>query len=383
MGAAENLPHAIPQGAIQALLRTISLPEATSIISAKVTAQYHSIYFIALPPTTRTHNHSDLVLRVSGRHLPTIKTSNELGVMSWVARNTTIPIPDLVASDSSEKNPIGHEYTLMSRIKGATLSDIYESLDDDQVDRLMDQLVGFLLQLHSHPWSGIGGLALDDREEAVLARVVDETFWQVPDIEKYWHGGETTDSLNIAGPYATYVDFIAAQVRQYIHLIKIHDALEFMRDSLPRLEAFVDALPNRADELNKVSLRLTHKDLHLANILYDVDSGSITAILDWEFSGVVPFTNWNPRRSFLWNGRDDERSLSEKQRLGDIFARRCAALEVSLLDDASFASPLQEGMQMVADFLRAITEVSPRGQRQDLVLDWKTTVLDKIGLFGV
>lgn len=54
-----------------------------------------------------------------------------------------------------------------------------------------------------------------------------------------------------------------------------------------------------------------------------------------------------------------------------------------LLDDAAFASPLQEAMQNVADFVRAIVEVSPRDQRRDLVASWRATALENMARFGI
>jgi aminoglycoside phosphotransferase (APT) family kinase protein len=81
-------------------------------------------------------------------------------------------------------------------------------------------------------------------------------------------------------------------------------------------------LPEHAEKLNDVKLRLAHNDLHFGNISYDFESDRVTAILDWEFSGVVPFTLWNPRRSFLWNASDDESSRAEKQRLFTLFEER-------------------------------------------------------------
>jgi hypothetical protein len=53
-----------------------------------------------------------------------------------------------------------------------------------------------------------------------------------------------------------------------------------------------------------------------------------------------------------------------------------------MLEDARFTSSLQESMQKVADFLRAITEVTPRGQRADFVNGWKKIVLRNIKKFG-
>lgn len=187
---ADHLPKPISENAINALLVATGLPKATRIVSPRVTAQYHSIYMISLPPNDKS-GHTDLVLRISGHHLWQIKTENEVGVMSWIFKNTTIPIPDVVAYDVSVDNPIAHEYTLLSRIEGATLSEIYWSLDDQQISQIIDQLIDFLAQLNAHEWDAIGGLSINGEGEVVVGQVLEETFWQVPDIEKLWPEGET------------------------------------------------------------------------------------------------------------------------------------------------------------------------------------------------
>lgn len=121
--------------------------------------------------------------------------------MMWLAENTTIPMPDVIAYDASEKNAIEHEYTLLSRVPGIPLSDIYGSLGAETMVQILDQLIDFLLQLHAHVWDGIGGLVLASKGGVILGPVVDETFWQVPDIKKFWPDSETVASLNIEGPY--------------------------------------------------------------------------------------------------------------------------------------------------------------------------------------
>lgn len=304
---ADHLPLAISKDAINELLQTTGLPRATAIANPKVTAQYHSIYFVTLPPTEKSHGYSELVLRVSGRHLPAIKTINEVGVMTWLSKNTAIPLPEVIAYDASVDNPIGHEYTLLSRVQGVTLSDIYDSLSDGQIAQILDQLIDFLCQLQAHPWEGIGGLVLDEQGEAKLGPVVDETFWQVSDVEALWPEGETVATLNIGGPYPTYVDYISAQVLKNIRLIQTHDKLTFMRDVVPRLESFEAALYTHADELNRVKLGLAHKDLHFANIVFDVSSGRITGILDWEFSGVMPLPSGTQDARFSGTGSMTQR----------------------------------------------------------------------------
>ncbi|KAG9496504.1 hypothetical protein J7337_011280 [Fusarium musae] len=379
---AAHLPPPLPEHAIQTLLQALRLPHATSISNPQMTAQYHSVYFLTLLPTELSRGHSELVLRVAGNHLPEIKTANEIGIMTWLSRNTSIPLPEVIAYDATNQNPIAHEYTLLSRIPGVTLSDIYGSLSDKRQNDIIDQLIDFLMQLQAHPWDGIGGLTVDDQGELKLGPVVDETFWQVPDIQALWPEGETVTTLNIGGPYKTYVDYMIAHVTNYIRLIETHEKLAFMRDISPRLEAFVAALPRHANELNNIKLRLAHKDLHFANTMFDPSSGKITGILDWEFAGVVPYPQWNPRSSFLWNGIDTSESLKEKYRLLEVFKQRCKEKGCTLFEEAAYTSPMQESMQLAVDFLRAIVEVSPRGQRQELVQRWKNTVLDNIAKFG-
>ncbi|KAI1008374.1 hypothetical protein LB504_002029 [Fusarium proliferatum] len=357
---ADHLP--LPENAINALLEALRLPQATSISNPKTTAQYHSVYFLTLPPTELSRGYSELVLRVGGKHIPKIKTMNEIGVMTWVSKNTTIPLPEVIAYDASTRNPIAHEYTLLSRIPGVTLSDIYGSLSDKQQSDILDQLMDFLTQLQAHEFDGLGGLIVDDQGAVQIGPVVDETFWQVADIEAFWSLFETVESLNIGGPYDTYSDYISAHVMKYIRLIRTHPSLGFMRDIIPHIYGFLTAIRRHSDAVNNIKHRLAHKDLHFANMMYDPSTGKITGVLDWEFASVVPSPQWNPRRSFLWNGIDTPESLAEKYKLMEVFEKRCRR-------------------KAALDFLRAIVEVSPRGQRQDLVLGWKLKVLENISKF--
>ena len=360
----------------------IGLPKAIKKFSPKVTAEYHSIYLIDLPPNSHSL-HSELVLRISGHHLPQIKTNNEVAVMSWISKKTAIPIPEIVAYDASEENPISHEYTLLSRVQGATLSEIYNFLDNEQINQMIDHLIDILSQLNAHEWTAIGGLHIDDDGEVIVGQVLEETFWQVPDIVQPWPEGETVATLKIEGPYLTYVEYVSAQIEKYIYLISIHDKLRFMRDIFPRLEALLTVLPKHLNELNDVKLRLVHKDLHFANILYDGSSGRITAILDWEFSSVVPFTKWDPKRAFLWNGQGNTESRLEKVRLRRLSDQRCKERKLNVLKHAAYNSSLQESMQNVADYLRAIVKVVPRDQRQEFLPSWRQTLMENLASFGV
>jgi aminoglycoside phosphotransferase (APT) family kinase protein len=97
--------------------------------------------------------------------------------MSWISKYTTIPIPEIVAYAFTVDNPIAHEYTLLSRVEGATLSDIYQTLDEKQISQILDQLIDFLTQLHAHEWDAIGGLNVSKHGDIVVGQVLDESFW--------------------------------------------------------------------------------------------------------------------------------------------------------------------------------------------------------------
>ncbi|KAF9770126.1 hypothetical protein IL306_012359 [Fusarium sp. DS 682] len=132
------------------------------------------------------------------------------------------------------------QYSLLSRVEGVPISDIYDSLSNEQMTQIFDQLIDFLNRPQAHPFQAIGGLVLDEQGNPQLGRVVDETFWQFPDIEALWHADETVTALNIGGPYANYAEYMSAHVVKYIRLIRIHPKLEFMRDGIPHLEKLLD-----------------------------------------------------------------------------------------------------------------------------------------------
>jgi hypothetical protein len=385
-----HLPQSLTQHYIQSLLHTISSPSPQDIRKLKVTAEFHIIFVITYTVAdlkswlstkdvrSQTDNATELILRVSGNHISKIKTENEAAVLSWLHRNTNIPVPRVVAYDSSIDNPLQHEYILMTREPGESLADVYSFLDSTQTDTILDQLIDVNAELHKHAWSHVGGLTFDDDGHIIPGPVLEETFWFDPDILALWPVGETFESLNVSGPFASYTQYISAHLLKYKHAIEIHPSLDFMHDILPQLDRFLAIMTScpMQTKLNNIPLRLAHKDLHFANILVDPTTARITSIIDWEFAGVVPFTRWNPSRAFLWSAQDSDTSMAEKTALMERYEKRARDKGLGyLVDDAKFTSKKQEDMQTVANFLRAIVEVCPRGQASGNVMGWKETAV--------
>jgi aminoglycoside phosphotransferase (APT) family kinase protein len=390
----EHLPISISEDTIRALIASLDLPSPQSVYSLLSTAEYHSIYVLSFPSEVAAALSStlsplpnddrvELILRISGHHLPRIKTINEVAVMTWVRQNTRLPVAEVVRFDASTNNALGHEFTLLQRLPGVPVSGIYDRLSPEMLDRLIDQMVDVIHQTHAISWHGVSGLAFDDNGDVVPGPIVEETFWQGPDVVKYWPNSESVQSLNISGPYNSYTEYIVAMVRVYQHAIRLHPSLENMRDLLPRLDAFADTL-SKYPELDNTRYILAHKDLHFANVMYDETSGRITGILDWEFSGIVPAPRWNPVKAFLWNGQYAPEAMEERNRVSRLFAERCAARGLaSLIDETNYSSDMQEAMQGAVNYLRAIVEVSPRYQKEEKVPSWRASLETNLSVFNV
>lgn len=294
--AHNDLPN-LSTAAINKLLASLSLPPPETIDNVQVNAAYHSIYNLhftsgdlsgLFPDCSRNGDGTvNLILRVSGNHLPRSKTLNEVACLIWVRKNTRIPVPMLVRFDASVNNPILHEFMLLERAPGISVDKIYEQLDDKAKRYLVAQLTDYLIQLQSHHWTHVGGLSLVD-DDIIPGPVLDETFWQTPDLDKYWGPLDTVQTLNIAGPYKSYADYGSACLRTYSQNIGKHPLIAPYRDLCPRLVALANHLRDEPGAIDQMTYVFAHKDLHFANVMCDPTTATITSILDWEFAGVVP-----------------------------------------------------------------------------------------------
>ncbi|KAJ5807661.1 hypothetical protein N7447_011117 [Penicillium robsamsonii] len=397
--ADSHLPPALSADTISQLIVSLDLPAPTSIEPLQVTAAFHSIYLVHFAAHTPIHTSDGsvlpvnadgsvtLVLRVSGCRLPTIKTRNEVGIMTWVRQNTTIPIPAIIRYDSTDNNIIRHEFTLLEKAPGKSIDQIYDTLSIEVRNKMVHQLTDYLIELHAHPWeSYVGGLTLTNGE-ITHGPPIDENFWELPDLEKYWAGSESLELLNPipSQGFNSFVAFTVACLERYIYAIEKHPSLESYRDLIPRIHAFATAIQEHAEQLNQVVYVLAHRDLHFANIMCDPDQPDypITAVLDWEFSSVVPAPRWNPPRAFLWNMKWTLEGKEEQTRMEKLFESVCREKGAGKMLDEMNLNPLQESMQTAVNHIRAIVEVCPRGQAQHRVGHWRGVAESAMGAFGV
>ncbi|MCJ1461281.1 hypothetical protein MMC28_011663 [Mycoblastus sanguinarius] len=379
------LPPLLPKATIIDLLTSIGLPKPLRVHRLDTRAAYHSVYMLSLPPDAfgvskdkdSADQTTDLVLRVSGQHFPSIKTINEAAVISWVEANTSIPVPTVVRMSGSRENVLQHEYLIHRRLPGDPLDEAFRSVTQDQMDTILNQIIDMLVVLHSTTWQHIGGLRFTDDGNIVPGPVLEEGAWQVPEILTHFGSSQTFDSLNIAGPYPDYVSYISAHVVKHLHAIDHHISLGWMRDLIPQLNRFLLAIRRDEAELNNVKLRLSHSDIHFSNIMIDPSTARITGLLDWEFSGVVPYCRWDPMTHFLSNlGIED--AVERKGNIAELcqrFETLCRARGVGyLLEDAKYTSTKQESMQLATSYLQLIVKRCPQNESLETLREYRLTL---------
>ncbi|OQD91155.1 hypothetical protein PENANT_c001G10942 [Penicillium antarcticum] len=178
------LPPALSAETITILILSLNLPAPSSIEPLQVKAAFHSIYLIHFPSTEEISARANmdgtvtLVLRVSSRQLPGIKTSNEVGVMTWVHQHTSIPVPAIIRYDATENHVTRHEFTLLEKAAGISIDQIYATLSDSVKTQMIHQLTEYLIELHAQPWYDgyVGGLTLTQTGELARGPPIDESF---------------------------------------------------------------------------------------------------------------------------------------------------------------------------------------------------------------
>jgi hypothetical protein len=402
------MPPKITEKEINQLLVSIGLPEAKSIGFLKVSAGYHHLYLLTwdgdvLPGDAkpahgrRADGTIEMILRISGSHLPGLKTENEIAIMRWLTHyiqigHPAIPrfVPDIIRSDYTRNNPIDCEYILMEIVPGVTASSVYDDMTDADKRLMIKNLALIVTTIHQGDLNHIGGLSVHNEREGVWhvvsGPVIELTFWMNPDINRYWGPRESPSTLNVSGPFSCYSDYVIAVLAKLTYAIQRHNALASLCYLVPRLQALSDyaRLPLNQEQLNETKYILAHKDLHLGNIMWDPVEKRISGILDWEFASFVPAFLWDPCKHCLWARGDlrSEKTQNERTALMKVFHEACEGYSDSF--KAQIKQNLtQNSVRIILECVRELTRTLVKEQQLPDVKDWHDTIdfgLRKLGL---
>lgn len=100
----------------------------------------------------------ELIFRVSLPVDPCNKTESEVATLKYVKEHTTVPVPDVIAYDSSADNALGFEWILMSKVIGITLEDAWDSMSQAAKESLTTDLARMVMSLQTRSFGMMGSL---------------------------------------------------------------------------------------------------------------------------------------------------------------------------------------------------------------------------------
>lgn len=315
------LQRAGPKYGIQLSQRdaeTILSRLAKSVGSYKVSPRGYNnrLYYL----TTHTPG-EEYIIKVCGRHWKRVKTETEV-VGLWIARHYgNILAPTILAWDSTG-HEFGVEYTVMKKLSGFPLDSIWPRLSLQAQRELVTQLAAMVIAFKTRvpedvlPNNAIGNFSIPAGSSIPATEVRGFTI------------GQTLDGQ---GPWSNYKSFLRSQLERQMEAVQKQESYRDMRALLPRIERFLEALDMDETIVDTHRFVFTHGDLDLQNVLVSFettrtsqgngddenDDGNdltprITAILDWEWSGMFPaeeeyFTSFN----FLLSDPDNDDEAAE------------------------------------------------------------------------
>ena len=144
------------------------------------------------------------VFRVSLPVEPGDKVRNEVATLDYVKRHTKIPVPTVIAYDSSSDNVLGFEWILMEKIPGAPLSDIWSRLSYISKGAITREIASHVFQLRNIcVFNESGGLYHDSKAEFIIGPVVTQFMFM---------NGRRQLLLRDRGPYHHDSDFVRALI---------------------------------------------------------------------------------------------------------------------------------------------------------------------------
>jgi hypothetical protein len=251
---------------------------------------------------------------------------------------TSLPVPQVFSYCSEASSPVGAEWLIMEHMSGTEMGDVCDQLRLPQKQRLALDIINLYDQLSRFKAAGCGGIyqnfhSLEDCE--LLAKQRRSPRWAPlsPEylrmlrshcdrpIDDGYQLGPLNDisllkyRLTIPSPSQTMPTFTSDE---YVKLLAFNGNPTTRSDyDLPTREKYVQLFqriynlyPNSTalgPSTDSSHFRFSHGDLHNGNILVDLQSGEITAILDWEAADFRPL--WAEVCGVGWFEEDCERFI--------------------------------------------------------------------------
>ena len=289
---------------------------------------FNQLYAVAISDSGGNPCFPECVFRVTLPVEPFYKTASEVATLSYLRKNTTIPVPLVIAHSSTADNELGCEWILMEKVTGLSLKDVWNEIDLETKTRETERIAGLVRQLRDlrgrftaigniyfrediNSFNGeVRSLPITDGEEYALGPIVTPYMFV---------GGRKLRASRDLGPYSDDDKYIAALITSELEdmeLLQSPDARSYS-DFDEDLAEDAEEITKLLNELQKVSsnlfsslprtFSLLHHDLSLDNIIVHPETHEIVGIVDWECVGTRP--HWEAPYPLFLDGPNIEEEV--------------------------------------------------------------------------
>ncbi|KAJ5578442.1 uncharacterized protein N7459_007406 [Penicillium hispanicum] len=236
---------------------------------------------------------------------PMYSTASEVAVLDFVKRNTSVPVPKVLAWNANATNAVGAEYIVMEKVPGVQLSQKWDGMAEGHRLILIKTLAQWESQLSNIDFHAYGGLyyrsSLKESEgtPAVVGFLDPRSEFCVgPSCDPAWLGPHLNPSLS-RGPWKTLNDMGMSLVDRSLSTAT-HHPNQRIPAHLQRSWSEYGSILNTAKRIMPVVTNhgslLVHDyptlvlpAIHMGSIFVSDDiPGKITGFIGWQNSTVRP-----------------------------------------------------------------------------------------------
>ena len=81
---------------------------------------------------------------------PSDKVRSEVATLDYIKRHTNIPVPTVIAYDSSSENALGFEWILIEKIPGEPISNLWRGLSDGSKAAITREIASYVQQMRKN-----------------------------------------------------------------------------------------------------------------------------------------------------------------------------------------------------------------------------------------
>ncbi|KAI1426287.1 hypothetical protein F5Y12DRAFT_742660 [Xylaria sp. FL1777] len=233
------------------------------------------------------------------------KVRNEVEIMKYLSQHTSIPIPRVHHWGLAKESPqqLG-PFIIEEFMPGEDLGDLIKTptenetdpsmldpdIDDAKLDFVYEQIAGFLLELSRLEFPRIGALSADTKSGNWTVNGPPLTYDMN---EVVGFAGFPAENFTTMAPFDRASDYFSARAQYMQRNLETHRNVGFEDEKITwdryvARQCFPKLVPSYSTIDDSGPFRLFCDDMRPSNMLADPKTMRITALLDFEFTNVMP-----------------------------------------------------------------------------------------------